>query len=82
MFPGRSESVPNKMSSFHRPHYLPKLDPEGGHPTSPNMIEKVSKEKHDELVKKVELIKKTITDWKEILAATKELVIGKGEIES
>ena len=37
------------------------------------MIEKVSKEKHDKLVKKVELIKKTITDWKEILAATKEL---------
>ena len=25
------------------------------------------------MVKKVELIKKTITDWKEILAATKEL---------
>ena len=49
-----------------------------------NMIEKVSKEKHDELVKKVESIKKVIsekltmfTDWKEVLAANKELVVAK-----
>ena len=54
-----------------------------------NMIEKVSKEKHDELVKKIESIKKAIseklrmfTDWKEVLAANKELVVEKGDRES
>ena len=74
MFPGKSETVPNKTSSFHRPHYLPKLDPEDGHPMSPIMTEKDSDEIHDDLIKKVESIQKKITDWKEVLAANKELV--------
>ena len=74
MFPGKSETVPNKTSSFHRPHYSPKLDPEGRHPTSPIMTEKHPDEIHDNLIEKKESIQKKITDWKEVLAANKQLV--------
>ena len=69
------------MSSFHSPHYLPKLDPEGGHPTSPNMTEKDSNETHNDLIKMVESIRKKLTDWKEVLAANKELVNNRLDIE-
>ena len=81
MFPRKSETVPNKTSSFHPPHYLPKLDPEGGHPTSPNMTEKHPDEIHNDLIKKKESIQKKLTDWKEVLAANKELVSNRLDIE-
>ena len=83
MFPRKSETVPDKTSSSHRPHCLPKLDPEGGHPISPNMTEKDSNETHDDSIKKmVDSILKKITDWKEVLAANKELFSNWLEIEN
>ena len=81
MFPGKSETVPNQTSSFHQPHYSPNLDPEDGHPMSPIITEKHTDEIHNDLIKKQEQILKKLTDWTEVLAANKELVNNRLDVE-
>ena len=59
---------PTKTSSLYQPHYLPKLDPEDGHLLS-LIMEEVSKD--NELEKKIKLIMKMLTNWKEVITVNR-----------